>query len=178
MIDLNETIATIKKEVESFEQKAQAGRQAIELLRKLNGESEINVPQIQPPQNPPNKGLKTKRAKKSENIPKKKSKYKGVSMTSRGDKWRAQFYIKGKGVIQLKDKNGKGVFNTEDEAHRIYEDFKEQLENNPDRPDEMKKRQKMVKVYECSYCHVSYKSKPQVCPGCNRTVFKEKYEEE
>lgn len=183
MNNWNETIAVIEKEVESFEQRAQAGRQAIELLRKIYGSSEIQTNKIALPQTVSGKKLKTKRTKKSENIAEniqidkplkkygRKSKAKNMEKGIRliDGKYEANYYASGIGVKYL------GRFDTLKLARSARANYAEQLENNPDR---VRSGKKMVKVYECTHCHVTFKSKPAACPGCIGTSFKEAYEEE
>jgi hypothetical protein len=95
-----------------------------------------------------------------------KSKYKGVSPM--GNKWRAQIYIKGKGVIHI------GSYDTEELAHIAYSNYKEQLENNPDiEPDRKIGRPKKdsaaklvaVPKWQCRICRKMFytKEKPQIC---------------
>ena len=172
---LNEAAARKRVELKEIEE-------AIETIQRILPDE----PEIKPtPKKKKNDSVTSESVK--DRTQKQKSKYKGVSKTSRGDKWRAQFYIKGKGVIQLKDKNGNGSFGTEEEAHQVYEDFKEQYENNQDRAENKRKYTKkehdhdsgqndkiQIERWECMKCKRRYTTSqmPVRCvPECGSINF-------
>ena len=96
-------------------------KECIGTLKKLFGEQTSKTTKVVPHSESSNTTRKG---------PKSASKYKGVSPSTDGKKWRAQIWLRGE-VHYI------GTYNTEEEAHEAYEqakaDAQEQMENNPDR---------------------------------------------
>jgi len=106
-------------------------------------------------------------------------KYKGVQKN--GKKWTAQIWIKGTGVKYI------GTYDSPEQAHQAYCDYKEQLENNPDKPKKGESHRRLedesledggndlqINRWECMNCKKRYQSKimPARCtPECGSISF-------
>ena len=117
---IQKAIEELEKLADQKEEQVKKIKECISTLKKLFGEQTSKKTKVDPQSSHNN----TSRG------PKSVSKYKGVSPTTDGKKWRAQIWF-GAEIHHI------GTYNTEEEAHEAYEqakaDAQEQMENNPDR---------------------------------------------
>ena len=183
MVIIRDKIKELESKLQIQENEVVITRKVINALQDIINEQELtHLPAPEKDTSCKKKYKQHKARAKTVNVIKSEGKRKpvniekGIRKTPAG-KFEASYYVKGIGMKYI------GTFDTLEEARQARYDYAEQLENNPDRQ-EVKKIGKFdasyytkgEKVFECRKCHVSYQTKPKVCPGCNGDKFAEVYE--